>query len=173
MKWLTVILIFISISVKAPERDFNFEQICKGKLIKEYKGKAERLLYLECSNFTESNFKKYLKLKEIPYCEMAIRIAKLETSNFTSKLFKNNNNLFGMHYPYSRKNCADYYVIADKGRRVSGYSHWTRSVNDFILRTEYFENKGYCIKNFEKFLVDTRYCEKGSYYLVLLKAVKI
>lgn len=78
--------------------------------------------------FSEAAFKKYLKQIRIKYPETAFAQAKLESSNFTSKLFKNNNNLFGMQVAQKRvKTCERHPGVYAK------YTSWKLSVLDYAF----------------------------------------
>jgi len=57
-----------------------------------------------------------------------------ETGNFTSKVFKNNNNLFGMRFPKVRKTTAK--------KELNGYAYYSNiplCISDMLLYFEYIK----------------------------------
>ena len=100
-----------------------------------------------------------------------------ESGWFKSPLYERTNNLFGLHKAYKRETMADYWIKADNGL-YSGYSHWTKSVQDrklyddwllktypeveykvAILMAGYCPNKHY-VTNIEKIKVDLKRLRK-------------
>jgi uncharacterized FlgJ-related protein len=154
---------------------FNF-QVANAKELSEYEKQQQaqnmknirELSELKHSDFNENNLRRYLILLNIPNVEIIINQARLESAWYTSGLFKNHNNIFGMHLAYKRETLSNGYVIADRGRKVSTYKTWQHSVEDFILYLKYWESQGYNFDNYLKFLLDVGYCEKGSEYIKIL-----
>ena len=68
--------------------------------------------------------------------EIVYRQAVVETGWFTSPVFRNLNNIFGMHYAYTRETTAIGWRWADyyNGRhhKISKYTHWSDSVKDIF-----------------------------------------
>jgi len=123
------------------------------------------LSYLKTQHFTHQNLENYLWLKKVGYRDIIIKQAKLETAYYTSNVFKTANNLFGMHLPYKRKTTAIGYIIADNGAKVAKYSHWTQSVDDYILWKEY--NKKHITGCYYAFLNKVGYAETNNYTKIL------
>lgn len=123
------------------------------------------------SEFSEANLRELLFLLDVPDIDIIFCQARLETSNFTSKLFREENNLFGMHMPYTRDSYAYEYVIADRRSRVASYRSWQSSVLDLKCFIDYSVSKGYSTDDYYKFLVDVGYCE-GDDYVDILKSMK-
>lgn len=86
--------------------------------------------------FSEDRLLLYLSQYSIPYKDVIIAQTRLETGNYTSWLFVNSNNLFGMRHPVIRKTTS----LGSKYNHAY-YSHWTKSVDDYILWYEYNMNK--------------------------------
>lgn len=63
-------------------------------------------MMIEVISFSELNlYKKILELG-IAYPDVVLAQAKIETGNFTSKIFRENNNMFGMKLPGRRTTTA-------------------------------------------------------------------
>lgn len=92
---------------------------------------------------TEELFVKYLMNINIKHPEIAYAIAKQE-SGFRSKLFKTNNNLFGMKHPGVRPTKS----IGPKNG-FAHFEHWKHSIEDYKL---YFEYVGGHKMNKQKYL---------------------
>ena len=86
-----------------------------------------------------------------------IAIAKHETGNFTSKIFRENNNLFGMKQAKTRENTA---IGTNHGHAV--YCCINDSLIDFLL---WFKYHGFDFDNFDKFTIDEliEYMKKRGY----------
>lgn len=89
------------------------------------------------TTFSKELFINYLNQTNIKYPEIVYAQAILETGNFSSKLFRNNNNLFGMKKIGNRP-------TASKGSK-DGYAYfetWKKSVLDYaIYQSLYLKNK--------------------------------
>jgi hypothetical protein len=85
--------------------------------------------------------------------ETAFAQAKLETGNFQSKVFKEQNNLFGMRMPKVRQTFALYQC-----GYYAYYSHWIYSVWDYELMYRWYIDRG---KSFEYML--EVYCPDSDY----------
>jgi uncharacterized FlgJ-related protein len=64
----------------------------------------------------------------IAYPDIVLAQARLETGNFTSKVFKENNNLFGMKLPRVRNTTA----IGEQNSHAD-YASWRQSIADYKL----------------------------------------
>lgn len=80
------------------------------------------------TSFTKENFVKYLKDKGIKYQDIVIAQSILESDNFRSRIFKENNNLFGMTKAEHRASTA----LPSKSKYAK-YVNWQSSVDDFLL----------------------------------------
>ena len=93
------------------------------------------------------------------YPEILLAQAKLESGNYSSKIFKSNNNLYGMKRVYKRPTTQQ---GGDKG--YGYYSNWCLSVLDRILWDKFiFENKpskDEYLKAMRGYAEDPHYIEK-------------
>lgn len=109
--------------------------------------------------FTEDKVRVYLKEMNVKFPEVALAQMKLESANGTSKMFRENNNLFGMKLPKVRPTTA----LGEKNNH-SYYSHWRQSVIDYAMWQSFVmdpEN----IASEEDWVeyLDKIYSEDGSY----------
>ncbi len=89
----------------------------------------ERMIIIrENDRFSEEKFKEYLLQLNIKFPHIVYAQAILETGNFKSKIFKSNNNLFGMKEAKVR---ATTNLGTDLGHAM--YGHWRESVVDYAL----------------------------------------
>ena len=171
MKWqkiITTILIITFLNsgeLYAP--NLNSQDKEQKEQNKERTVRLEELMSVE---FSESNLRELLVLLEASHPDIVIKQMKLETSWFTSRVFKEFNNLAGMHFPRVRDSYSYEYGIADNGRRVAKYRSWQSSVLDYLLLVNYYEQLGYDSSNYYKFLSDIGYCE-GNQYTNILKSM--
>lgn len=88
----------------------------------------------------------------------------LETGNFSSRVFKENNNLFGMRMPASRLTTA-----TGSKNKYAEYNTWQESIIDrLIYESKYlykYKNKG------EYFAFLDRIYAEGEYYSKTLKTI--
>lgn len=77
---------------------------------------------------SEYSLYSYIVSIDIKYPKVVLAQAKLESSHFNSKIFRENNNLFGMKLPLVRKTTA---IGENRGHSV--YSTWRSSVDDYKL----------------------------------------
>lgn len=114
--------------------------------------------------FTEEKLVLYLKELNIKYPYIALAQAKLETGNYTSKIFKNNNNLFGMKQARSRATTAKGTIL-----NHAVYSSWEESVIDYALYSASYMSK---IKSEKEYLAHLgRSYAQDPKYMIKLKAV--
>lgn len=163
-KLITLVFMISVLNTSAPE--LSDKQKETQNTIKEYQRTYDELMDAE---FSEENLIALLKLLQVKNIDIVLSQVRLETGWYQSRLFKNHNNLLGMGYARYRKAYSYEYVIADNGRDVASYRSWQSSVLDFVAYLDYYKKLGYDIDNYHKFLVDAGYCEKGSYYIDLLK----
>jgi len=97
-------------------------------LIASYEINTHFILPKRNDNFSERNLYHYLREVDIKYPEIVMAQAKLESGYFNSRLFKEQNNIFGMQLPKQRQTTA---VGAKNGYAV--YKSWKHSVMDYKL----------------------------------------
>lgn len=78
--------------------------------------------------FSEYNLIKVMNQVGILFPDVVMAQSRLETGNFTSKVFKENNNLFGMKLPRVRNTTA----IGEQNSHAT-YASWLQSVADYKL----------------------------------------
>jgi uncharacterized FlgJ-related protein len=93
----------------------------------EYRDKPDK--------FTKEKLIQYLKDLNIKYPEVVYAQAVMESGNFKSKMFKDNNNLFGMRKAKSR--C----TVALEGGTYAKFKTWRESVIDYALYQSTFAKK--------------------------------
>jgi len=101
--------------------------------------------------------------------------ALIETGSFTSRIFREHNNLFGMHYATKRPKLQASYFYADyhrkKWHRVAHYNHWYDAVLDYKLYQEYYDSLGYDMSNYYSFMRKVGYSASKQYTKSLEKIV--
>lgn len=80
------------------------------------------------NDFSEQMLKDYIEELNIPFGEIVFAQAKLESSNFKSKIFRENNNLFGMKKANIRSTTAN-----GEQYNHATYTSWKESVLDYAL----------------------------------------
>ena len=105
------------------------------KEVPSLKSKYEKVCIAEVqNNFTEEKFINKIKQLNLKYPHIAYAQAMLESGNFTSKIFRENNNMFGMKQARTRINLA----------KLTQYNHayfetWEDCLLDFAFhRATYF-----------------------------------
>ena len=127
-----------------------------------------KLSELENAPFSLENLYNYLTLLKADHKEIIMKQAIHETGHFRSKLFRENNNLFGMKMPRRRVTTA----IGSKNG-YANYNHWTNSINDYIILQQKWKEKYDMVFNDGyKVLVLAHYAE-DPIYIKLLKRIKI
>ena len=110
---------------------------------------------------------KEIKSLNIEHAEIVFAQAILESGHFRSKLFKINNNLFGMRLPKKRETTA-----VGKNLGYAKYENWIESVKDYALYQQFvMKRKNYTEVEYFKYL-DRVYCESGGYSTKLKKIIK-
>jgi len=79
-------------------------------------------------SLSELNVYKQLVKVGIAYPDVVLAQAKIETANFTSKIFRENNNMFGMKLPERRRTTA-----VGENRNHAKYTSWIQSIIDYKL----------------------------------------
>ena len=144
---LSIILFLYSLFLIAPNHTY---------VLPDYK--ETRLYVIENSEFSEEFLKEYVGLIEVNHKNIVIAKSMLETGNYTSKIFKENNNLFGMKRPLIRPN-----LVTGSRRGHATYNHWTDSVKDYVLWYEYFTQFNPDYTNYLQFLILNNYAEDPAY----------
>lgn len=149
--------------------------------------KQQRIKELEHSEFTFDNFVEYLDLIGIKNRDIIVKKAIIESGWFKSSLMTKYNNIFGMNLPQVRETTANgiafkktVFYKASEGRlgertityKYAKYKHWTASVSDLVMWTNYWENKGYDTSDYYKFLNDVGYGYESN-YIKVLKSVNV
>jgi uncharacterized FlgJ-related protein len=122
-------------------------------------------IYFRNADFSPETFKLYLQFIGVSNTEIVFKQAKLETAHFKSNVFKRCNNLFGMKVSRIRKNTTSGFILADFGK-VAKYSHWTDSVNDYLLWQSIQMPKFYT-GNYYEFLELAGYATNKNYNNIL------
>jgi uncharacterized FlgJ-related protein len=85
-------------------------------------------VYVSAQAFSEEALIDLLRGSNIKYPHIVLAQAKIESGNYTSKIFKENNNLFGMKEPNVRTTTA----LGTKSGHAY-YSDWVSSVYDYAM----------------------------------------
>jgi uncharacterized FlgJ-related protein len=107
MKWITLTTIALLISVRVGSATFKSEMPLP---------------------FSTANMLRVMNQMGIAYPDVVLAQARLETGNFTSKVFRENNNLFGMKLPRVRNTTA----IGEQNSHAD-YASWRQSIIDYKL----------------------------------------
>lgn len=119
------------------------------------------------STFTEESLINYMEELNMAFPHIVLAQAKLETGNFTSKVFKDNNNLFGMKRAGKRPSTVKH-ISRGHGR----YMHWKESVLDYALRQAYY--RAHSMKSDEEYyqhLIQSGYARDVNYISKIRKIV--
>jgi hypothetical protein len=166
---ITLIVIFINLSTFKGLYTPNLSNYVTEQKESNIERKIRLNEILNQKEFSEQALRELLVLLEVPDPKISFNQARLETGNFTSRVFKEGNNLFGMHMPRVRDTYAFEYMIADNNRRVAKYRSWQSGVLDYVLLIKYYSDLGYDTTCFYTFLININYCELGGGYLDILK----
>jgi len=107
--------------------------------------------------FNEDNLISKIKSLNFKYPHIVLAQAKLESGNFNSKLFKENNNLFGMRNPKVRITTS-----AGSQNGYAYYSSWIESVYDYAFYSSSYLNKAKNEREYYMYL-STNYAEDTLY----------
>jgi flagellum-specific peptidoglycan hydrolase FlgJ len=146
-------IIGVAIIISATINFFTITSLAKSERV------YTQIMFDINDSFTEEKVKIYLKELNIKYPDVALAQMKLESANGTSKVFKENNNLFGMKLPKFRPTTA----LGEKNNH-SYYSHWRQSVVDYAIWQSFVMNPENVAseKNWVEYL-NRMYAEDGSY----------
>lgn len=127
----------------------------------------EKIIILKkADKFSVDKFKGYLDDLNVKFADVVYAQARLETNGFTSRIFKENNNLFGMKQAMQRSstNIGEQYGHAY-------YESWRQSVLDYALyQCKYLSG----INSREEYLqyLKQNYAEDPNYFNKLTKLLK-
>ena len=80
----------------------------------------------------EDSVYQYILFLNIKHPEVVFKQAKIESGNFKSKVFRENNNMFGMKIPYKRAN-----IVGGENLGYAVYNNWQESIIDYALYQTY------------------------------------
>lgn len=80
----------------------------------------------------EDSVYQYILFLNIKHPEVVFKQAKIESGNFKSKVFKENNNMFGMKMSYKRAN-----IAGGENLGYAVYNTWQESIIDYALYQTY------------------------------------
>lgn len=118
----------------------------------------ERLIILSSSDeFSEEKFIHYLKELNVKFPYIVYAQAMLETGNFKSKVFRENNNLFGMK-------CATSRATTNKGEQYNHamFDTWRESIMDYALYQSRYLNSIRSEEQYYSYL-SSSYAEDSGY----------
>ena len=113
------------------------------------------LLPLSLQSQTSNDIYKYLNQIGIKNAEIVMAQCLVETGHLTSKIFKENNNLFGMKEAKQRRTTA----IGTKNGHAY-YKHWYDSVIDYLLYQRAYYNG---VEDYYSFLTRMGYAANKKY----------
>ncbi len=165
-KWYVLFLLLIPYAVE--HKAISMSQMAVEERTEEFD--------LSTAEFTPSNLKAYILQKKIKHPQIVYTQAILETGAFQSKIFKENNNLFGMRYIHDCK-CS----ITRNGTRITTalgsrykhafYSSWQQSVDDYLHWQSMFKRTPIETRKQYFDLLHKRYAEDKRYVAVLKKII--
>jgi uncharacterized FlgJ-related protein len=123
----------------------------------------------DSSNNNISKIHLYNKIIEsgVKFPDIVYAQAILESGNFKSRIFKKNNNLFGMKVPRQRKTNA----VGKSKKGYAVYIHWIDSVNDYLEWQMYHLKKHKILTRTDYLsLLNRIYCTNDN-YVNLLKPI--
>lgn len=112
--------------------------------------------------FSQSNMIATMTEIGIAYPDIVMAQAKIETAHFTSKIFRENNNLFGMKLPERRSTTA----IGEQYNHAS-YTSWRQSVIDYKMWQDKVLTKVKSRRAYLKYL--SKYYATDKQYVKLIK----
>ena len=80
----------------------------------------------------EDSVYQYILFLNIKHPEVVFKQAKIESGNFKSKVFRENNNMFGMKIPYKRAS-----IAGGENLGYAVYNTWQESIIDYALYQTY------------------------------------
>jgi len=116
--------------------------------------------------FSEEALVELMRNSNVKYPHIVLAQAKLESANFTSKIFKQNNNMFGMKMPKQRPTSA---IGEENGFAV--YRDWIDCVYDYML---YQANAMSTVDNEVEYFtrLEEKYCTDTGYVASVKELIK-
>jgi uncharacterized FlgJ-related protein len=144
---------------------FSIKKESKNKGI-EYESLVLMLQESEKERFSGDELYNYLKSINVKFPDIVYAQAILETGNFQSKIFRTNNNLFGMKEAKKRPTLA-------KGTELNHafYDNWKESVHDYVFFASTYLNSIKTKENYYQYL-GANYAEDPEYVNKLKKMVE-
>jgi uncharacterized FlgJ-related protein len=138
----------------------------KPKPVVNYEVEDNIILIGGNDDFTEEKLIKLIKKLNFKFPHIVLAQAKLESGGYKSKIFKHNNNLFGMREAKVRLNLAE---GTERGHAF--YNNWRESVMDYALYNATYLSK---LKTQEKYFeyLQQYYAESPEYVAVLKNMIK-
>jgi uncharacterized FlgJ-related protein len=132
----------------------------------EYETLVLMLKESEKERFSGEELYNYLKNINVKFPDIVYAQALLETGNFQSKIFRTNNNLFGMKEAKRRPTLA-------KGTELNHafYDSWKESVHDYVFFASTYLNNIKTKENYYEYL-GANYAEDPEYVNKLKKIVE-
>ncbi len=120
------------------------------------------LISKDSESFSKENLKKFIKEMKINNPKIVYAQAYHETNGFKSKVFKSNNNLFGMKVPRTRPTTA---INQNDKKGYAKYKHWKESVLDYYYYQQYrnielSSEKEYLVFLRKNYATDKKYIQK-------------
>jgi len=114
------------------------------------------------SEFNQDHFKTVL-FKTVLFPETIYALSILETGNFSSRIFKENNNPFGMRLAKVRETTA-----VGEANHFAVYNHWISAIEDLRLWQDYYLSRGHGLNDMIKI-----YCPDKDYRKKVMNIKKI
>lgn len=121
------------------------------------------------TNYIISKTHLYNKIMQsgVKFPDVVYAQAILESGNFKSKVFKKNNNLFGMKVPRQRKT----FAIGKSKKGYAKYKTWMNSVDDYLEWQNYHLRKHKTFSRNDYLLLLNRIYSTNNTYVNLLKPI--
>lgn len=121
---------------------------------------------VKTTDFTEEKLIEYIDELNIKFPHIVLAQARLESGNFKSKIFKENNNLFGMKEAKQR-------ISTNKGTNLghAKYDSWKECVLDYALYQATYLSKFKTEEQYYSYLADN-YAANGRYVKLLKDIAK-
>lgn len=132
--------------------------------VKYISEETKAIILNQKDEFTQDKLKEYVLQLNIKYPNIVLGQAELETGNFTSKIFKENNNLFGMRQ--ARQRCT---TASGTDNNHAFYDSWKSSVVDYALFQSAFLRNIHTEDEYFEYLRQN-YAEDPQ-YIIKLKAI--
>lgn len=115
--------------------------------------------------FTRDKLKNYLEQLNVKYPDVVMAQAEIESGHFTSKLFRENNNMFGMKISTSRPTTQN-----GEQNGYAYYNTWRESVLDYAMYSACYLNKIQTKKEYLQYL-GKNYAEDSCYVQKICKRI--